>query len=65
MENFNMSVWEVMIESGAMIYWITIVIGLLLIGMLYMFLESKNKTAIKIKKYLQETYNEIFEGDDE
>ena len=60
MENFNMSVWEVMINSGAMIYWIAIVIGLLLIGMLYMFLESKNKKAVKIRKYLQETVDEIF-----
>lgn len=60
MENFNMSVWEVMIESGAMIYWVAIVIGLLLIGMLYMFLESKNTKVVKVKKYLQETYNEIF-----
>lgn len=60
MENFNKSVLEVMLESGAMIYWIAIVIGLLLIGMLYMFLESKNTKVVKVKKYLQETYNEIF-----
>ena len=60
MENFSMSVWEVMINSGAMIYWIAIIIGLLLIGMLYMFLESKNKKAVKIRKYLQETVDEIF-----
>nr|DAG06060.1 MAG TPA: YtxH-like protein [Myoviridae sp. ctkfK18] len=60
MENFNKSVLEVMLESGAMIYWIAIVIGLLLIGILYMFLESKNKKAIKIRKYLQETMDEIF-----
>lgn len=60
MENFNMSVWEVMIESGAMIYWVAIVIGLLLIGMLYMFLESENRKVVRIRKYLQETYNEIF-----
>ena len=60
MENFNMSVWEVMIDSGAMVYWIMIVVGLLLIGALYMFLESKNKKAVKIRKYLQETVDEIF-----
>lgn len=60
MENFNMSVWEVMINSGAMIYWVAIVIGLLLIGMLYMFLESKNGKVVKIRKYLQETVDEIF-----
>lgn len=64
MENFNKSVLDVILESGAMIYWIALVIGLLLIGILYVFLESKNKKAIKIKKYLQETYNEIFEGDE-
>jgi hypothetical protein len=60
MENFNKSVLEVILESGAMIYWIAIVIGLLLIGSLYIFLESKNKKVIKIRKYLQETVNEIF-----
>jgi hypothetical protein len=65
MNGFNKSVLDVMLESGAMVYWIALVIGLLIIGMLYMFLESKNKKAIKIRKYLQETYNEIFEGDDE
>ena len=59
MENFNKSVLEVMLESGAMVYWIAIVIGLLLIGALYMFLESKNKKVSKVKKYLQETYDEI------
>ena len=64
MNGFNKSVMDVMLESGAMIYWIALVIGLLLIGVLYMFLESKNKKAVKIRKYLQETYNEIFEGDD-
>ena len=60
MENFDKSVLEVMVESGAVIYWILLVIGLLLIGMLYMFLESKNEKVMKIRKYLQETYNEIF-----
>jgi hypothetical protein len=60
MNGFDKSVLEVMLESGAMIYWIAIVIGLLLIGMLYMFLESKNTKVVKVKKYLQETVNEIF-----
>lgn len=64
MENFNKSVLDVMLESGAMIYWIAIVVGLLLIGVLYVFLESQNKKVVKIRKYLQETYNEIFEGDE-
>lgn len=65
MNGFDKSVLDVMLESGAMIYWIALVIGLLIIGMLYMFLESKNKKAIKIKKYLQETINELGLGDDE
>lgn len=60
MNGFDKSVLEVMLESGAMIYWIAIVIGLLLIGMLYMFLESKNKKIVKVRKYLQETMDEIF-----
>lgn len=65
MENFNKSVLDVILESGAMIYWIALVIGLLLIGMLYMFLESKNKKAMKIKKYIKETFDELGIGDDE
>ena len=65
MNGFNKSVMDVMLESGAMIYWIALVIGLLLIGVLYIFLESKNKKAVKIKKYLQETINELGLGDDE
>lgn len=60
MENFDKSVLEVMVESGAVAYWILLVVGLLLIGMLYMFLESKNKKVMKIRKYLQETVDEIF-----
>ena len=65
MDGFNKSVLEVMLESGAMIYWIALVVGLLLIGVLYIFLESKNKKAVKIRKYLQETINELGLGDDE
>ena len=65
MENFNKSVLDVMLESGAMIYWIALVVGLLLIGMLYMFLESTNKKVIKVKKYIKETINELGLGDDE
>jgi hypothetical protein len=60
MENFDKSVLEVMLESGAMIYWVALIIGLLLIGALYMFLESKNKKIVRIRKYLQETVDEIF-----
>lgn len=60
MENFDKLVLEVMVESGAITYWILLVVGLLLIGILYMFLESKNKKVVKIRKYLQETVDEIF-----
>ena len=65
MNGFDKSVLEVMLESGAMTYWVALIIGLLIIGMLYMFLESKNKKAVKIRKYLQETINELGLGDDE
>lgn len=65
MNGFDKNVLEVMLESGAMVYWVAIIIGLLLIGMLYIFLESKNKKAVKIKKYIQETINELGLGDDE
>ncbi len=60
MENFNMTVWEVMVESGAIGFWIAICIGLLLIGLLVMILESKNKKVEKVKKYIGESIEEIF-----
>ena len=63
MENFNKSVLDVMIESGAIGFWITICIGLLLIGLLVAFLESNNPKVEKIKKYLGESIEEIF-GED-
>lgn len=60
MENFNMSVWEVMIESGAIGFWIAIAIGMLMIGLLVMILESKNEKVEKFKNYISESVNEIF-----
>ena len=60
MENFNMTVLDVMIESGAIGFWITICIGLLLIGLLVAFLESNNPKVEKVKNYLNESIEEIF-----
>ena len=63
MENFDMSVWEVMVDSGAIGFWITIAIGMMLIGLLVMILESKNEKVEKVKKYIGESIDEIF-GED-
>lgn len=57
---FNKSIWEVMVESGAIQFWIAIAIGMLLIGLLVMILESKNKKVEKIRKYVSESLEEIF-----
>lgn len=61
--DFNMSVWDVMRESGAVQFWIAIAIGMLLIGLLVMLLECNNPKIEKIKKYLGESIEEIF-GED-
>jgi len=61
--DFNMSIWDVMIEAGAIQFWIAFCIGLLLIGLLVMFLECNNPKIEKIKKYLGESIEEIF-GED-
>lgn len=58
--DFNMSVWDVMRESGAIQFWIAFCIGLLLIGLLVMILESKNEKIEKVKKYIGESIEEIF-----
>lgn len=63
MENFDMSVWEVMVDSGAIGFWIAIAIGMLMIGLLVAFLESNNPKVEKIKNYLNESIEEIF-GED-
>lgn len=58
--DFDKSVLDVMIEAGAIQFWIVIAIGMLFIGALIMFLESKNEKVEKIKKYLSESIEEIF-----
>lgn len=60
MENFNMTVLDVMIESGAIGFWLAIAIGMLCIGVLVMILESKNEKVEKVKNYLNESIEEIF-----
>lgn len=60
MENFDMSVWEVMVDSGAIGFWIAIAIGMLMIGLLVMFLECNNPKIEKIKSYISESIEEIF-----
>ena len=62
-EDFNMSILDVMLEAGAIQFWIVIAIGMLFIGALVMFLESKNEKVEKIKKYIGESIDEIF-GED-
>lgn len=61
--DFNMSIWDVMIEAGAIQFWIAIAIGMLLIGLLVMILESNNTKIEKFKKYVSESIEEIF-GED-
>lgn len=62
-EDFNMSILDVMLEAGAIQFWIAIAIGMLLIGLLVMILESKNTKIEKFKKYVSESIEEIF-GED-
>ena len=62
-EDFNMSILDVMLEAGAIQFWIVFCIGLLLIGLLVMILESKNEKVEKVKKYIGESIDEIF-GED-
>lgn len=61
--NFDKSMLDVMIEAGAVQFWIIIFIGLVFIGLLVMILESKNKRVEKVKKYIGESIEEIF-GED-
>lgn len=60
MENFNMTVLDVMIESGAIGFWLAIAIGMLMIGALVMILESNNKRVEKVKNYISESIEELF-----
>lgn len=61
--DFDKSVLDVMIEAGAIQFWIAFCIGLLLIGLLVMILESNNTKIEKFKKYVSESIEEIF-GED-
>lgn len=61
--DFDKSVLDVMIEAEAIQFWIAFCIGLLLIGLLVMILESKNEKVEKVKKYIGESIDEIF-GED-
>lgn len=61
--DFDKSVLDVMIEAGVIPFWIAFCIGLLLIGLLVMILESKNEKVEKVKKYIGESIDEIF-GED-
>lgn len=58
--DFNQSVLDVMIENGAIGFWIAISVAMLLIGLSVMILESKNKKVEKFRKYLSESLEEIF-----
>ena len=58
--DFNQSVLDVMIENGAIGFWIAISVAMLLIGLLVMILESKNEKVIKIRNYISESLEEIF-----
>lgn len=61
--DFDKSMLDVMIEAGAVQFWIAIAIGMLLIGLLVMILESNNTKIEKFKKYVSESIEEIF-GED-
>lgn len=54
-----------MVEHGAIPYWIALSVGMVLIGLLYAALESNNKKIEKVKKYIKETMEELGFGDDE
>lgn len=58
--DFDKSILDVMIEAGAIQFWIAIAIGMLLIGLLVMILESNNTKIEKFKKYVSESIEEIF-----
>lgn len=58
--DFNQNVLDVMIENGAIGFWIAISVAMLLIGLLVMILESKNEKVIKIRNYISESLEEIF-----
>lgn len=57
-EDFNMSIWDVMVENGAIQFWIALCIGLMLIMIFAMLLDSK-KYGDKIQKYIDESCDEF------
>lgn len=61
--DFNKSVLDVMVENGAIGFWIALSVAMLLIGLSVMILESENKRVVKIKNYIRESLEEIF-GED-
>lgn len=58
MENFNQSVLDVMVENGAVPFWIALCVGLCLIMLFAMLLDSK-KYGHKIQKYIDESCEEF------
>lgn len=57
-EDFNMSIWDVMVENGAIQFWIALCIGLMVIMVFVMLLDSK-RYGHKIQKYIDETCEEF------
>lgn len=58
--DFDKSIIDIMIENGAIGFWIALSVAMLLIGLLVMILESKNEKVIKIRNYISESLEEIF-----
>lgn len=58
MNNFDKSILEVMIENGAVPYWIALFIGLILIGTFYWFLESDNKFSRSFREFIDNIFEE-------
>jgi hypothetical protein len=50
-ESFNMSIWDVMVENGAIQFWIVLCIGLLIIMTFVMLLDSK-KFGPSIQRFI-------------
>lgn len=56
--DFNKSVVDVMIENGAVPFWIALCVGICLIMLFAMLLDSK-KYGDKIQKYIDESCDEF------
>lgn len=50
-EDFNMSIWDVMVENGAIQFWIALCIGLMVIMVFVMLLDSK-KFGPSIQRFI-------------